>query len=348
MGVNAWLSGTLAVQLKQIIRRPPAYRPPRSARDAAAASSRQDSPDRLTTTHRNHLLHRLNHRHQYQHPSHHDRRGYHHRRRLEYHTADAFVPSPPLVLPAFFSSPPPPPRRNFLERFSTCPANPERCSARRSPSILSERMTSRHLSCGGDGGRDDGFADGFMNAISSGLGVGNGGGISGRVRPGLKEVNSPPTGVRLSARDTDSGAPGGFPGTPGPLSRAGRGGGEGNGVARRNLRPSSTLAPLEALRSPFEATGGGEGGGGVSKGTGGERVRSGGVMASLLRPLLDALDDARGVRATGAAAMKVKRLFGLETRSAMPPTGAHIVTKVITIHQREFRARAKHEPPRCG
>eukprot|EP00904_Undaria_pinnatifida_P003252 jgi/Undpi1/12928/HiC_scaffold_7.g02594.m1 len=34
-------------------------------------------------------------------------------------------------------------------------------------------------------------------------------------------------------------------------------------------------------------------------------VRSGGVMAARLRPLLDALDDARGVRATGAAAMKI-------------------------------------------
>ena len=194
--------------------------------------------------------------------------------------------------------------------------------------MLSERTTSRHLACGGDGGSDDRFADGFTSAkssgfgvrkgsgISGGFGVRNGGGISDRLRSGLSEPSSPPTGVRLSARRTDGGASTGFPGTPGPLARAGGGHGEGNGMARQKLRPSSSLASLEALRSPFEAAGGG---GGVPKGTGGGRVRSGGVMAALLRPLLDALDDARGVRATGEAAMKVKGpFFCSETRSAMP------------------------------
>lgn len=38
-----------------------------------------------------------------------------------------------------------------------------------------------------------------------------------------------------------------------------------------------------------------------------EGVRSGGVMAGVLRPLLDALDGARGHAATGDAAMKVRR-----------------------------------------
>lgn len=67
--------------------------------------------------------------------------------------------------------------------------------------------------------------------------------------------------------------------------------------------------------------------GGRGSGTVKEGVRSGGVMAGVLRPLLDALDGARGHAATGAAAMKVRRenqnLIGPKVEPDWPKTNTY-------------------------
>lgn len=188
--------------------------------------------------------------------------------------------------------------------------------------------------CGSYGSSGDGFggtkssggiSGGFLanngGGIRGGFGVKSGGetngvnsvcGISNRFPTSLTELNSRSRGFRLSARRTDCGPPAQVRDSSPPTwvgVGVGVGGSGGRGVPRRRGDLSSEPAHLQALRSPFEAAAGGDGGGRVAngggRGGGQGMVRSGGVMAARLRPLLDALDDARGVRATGAAAMQV-------------------------------------------